>query len=264
MRKSIQFKGAECFYKVKGKGKTLVLLHGFIEEGSMWNELAKSLSKKYQLIIPDLPGFGKSQLPSSPISMELYAELVFEILKGEKLKSVIMFGHSMGGYIALHFAEKHENMLQGLGLINSHCFADTDSKKENRKKGIEHMRRYGTKTFVRELYLAIFHDLFKKKNPLLINSMIKKAQQYSVDALTGANTAMMNRRNKSEVLKNMSVPVLLISGKEDETVPLELTLKQASFANATDFHLFKNSKHMTVFEHKKEVIKIIGEFCRRA
>lgn len=265
MRKSILFNGAECFYRVAGNGKTMMLIHGFIEEGSMWDEVVKALKKKYRFIVPDLPGFGKSEIKNqkSEISMELYSDFLFEILKQEKVKSLIMLGHSMGGYVTLHFAEKHGSILSGLGLINSHCFADTDSKKENRKKGIEHMRKYGTKTFVRELYLSIFHDSFKKKNLPLINSLIEKAQLFSFEAVTGANAAMMNRKEKSEVLKNLKVPVLLISGKEDETVPLEFTLKQASFANVTDFYLFKNSKHMTVFEHKKEVIKIIDKFCSR-
>ena len=90
--------------------------------------------------------------------------------------------------------------------------------------------------------------------------MIAQAEKYSTQALIAANTAMMNRKDKSKVLKEIKIPVLLISGKGDETVPLEYSLKQASLPSITDFHLFENTKHMSVFEREKETIAAIENF----
>ena len=78
-----------------------------------------------------------------------------------------------------------------------------------------------------------------------------------------ANAAMMNRKDKSEVLKNSNVPVLFIDGEEDEAAPIALTLKQASYPVNADFHLFSKCKHMSVFERKAEVQKILSAFCER-
>lgn len=251
-------------HKVSGKGKAVVLLHGFIEEGSMWGAVAKALSKTHKVLVPDLPGFGKSEIrdPKSEISMEGYAEEVFEMLQKEKVKKCIMLGHSMGGYITLYFAEKHPEMLSAFGLINSHCFEDTPDKKANRKKGIEFIRKHGTKPFVTELYNSMFHDSFKKKNRKLVDSLIAKALKYSPEALMLANAAMMKRKGKEEVLKNAKVPVLFINGKEDQSAPLELTLKQASLPSVSHIHFFAVCKHMCVFEKKKETIRIITDFCQ--
>lgn len=242
-----------------------MLLHGFIEEGSMWDEAVKVLQKNYRVIVPDLPGFGKSPLGERhlPLSMELYADFVLEIVKQEKIKKFILLGHSMGGYITLYFAGQHGKMLDGFGLINSHCFEDTAEKKKNRQKGIEFIRKHGTKPFVTELYNNIFHESFKIKNRKLIDGLIAKACLYTPEAVMAANAAMMNRKDKEEVLKNAGVPVLMINGKEDESAPLAYTLKQAPYPNIGDVHFFSNCKHMSIFEKRDETIGIIESFCRR-
>src|SRR5262249_51418582 len=157
----------------------IVLLHGFIEEGVIWSGAAKSLSKNYKVIVPDLEGFGNSPLKIELLSMEYYAGEVFDMLKKEGVKKCVLIGHSMGGYIALDFAEKFPQMLSGLGLVNSHCYEDTTAKKENRKKAIEFIRKHGSKPFVKELYYNLFHESFRGKNKKFIDSLIHKAIRYS-------------------------------------------------------------------------------------
>ena len=247
MERWIDFKGANCYYNVYGKGKVIMLVHGFIEDGGMWDGIVNKLKKSYCLIVPDLPGFGKSPLTATELSMDWYAECLHEILKAEKVKNLVLLGHSMGGYITLNFAEKHGDMLAGFGLINSHCFEDTPLKKENRLRGIDFIKEHGTHVFIRELYNSIFHESFKKKNRKLIDALITKAQKYTPQAVMLANAAMMNRKDKSEVLKNAKVPVLFVNGEEDESAPVAYTLKQASYPANADFHLFSKCKHMTVF-----------------
>ena len=248
------------YYKTTGKGKVVVLLHGFIEEGSMWNEIVKSLSKNYKVIVPDLEGFGNSPFTGSNLSMEKYADDIFEMLKKEKVKQCIMLGHSMGGYITLHFAEKYTKMLSGFGLVNSHCFEDAPEKKANRKKGNEFIKKHGSHIFVKELYNNIFHNIFKKKYQKFVDKLIKQASNYTPEALIAANTAMINRKGKEDVLKNAEVPVLLIGGKQDPSAPLEFFLNQASMPPVVDFHLFDKTKHMGLFEKKKETLSAIQKF----
>jgi len=81
MDKWIDFNGSEGYYKTEGKGNAVVLVHGFIEEGKMWDGMLNSLKKKYKVIVPDLPGFGKSELGEKETSMEYYADYVHAITK---------------------------------------------------------------------------------------------------------------------------------------------------------------------------------------
>lgn len=248
------------YYKVTGKGKVVVLLHGFIEEGSLWNNLAKALAKDFKVIVPDLEGFGQSPLIATKLTMEYYATAIYKLLQKLKVKRCVMLGHSMGGYITLSFAQQYPQLLSGFGVVNSHCFADNEEKKVNRKKGIEFIRRHGTAPFVTELYNNIFHPSFKVKNQALINRLIEQAKKYSPEALMAANAAMMNRTGKEDVLKNAPVPVLLINGKQDESAPFAATIRQASFPPIADVHFYDNCKHMSLFEKKKETNAAIYRF----
>lgn len=263
MDKRIDCNGVKGYYKVEGKGKAIVLVHGFIEEGNMWNGMLTGLKKKYKVIVPDLPGFGKSALPEGELTMEYYAEYIHAIVQAEKLNHFVLLGHSMGGYVTLNYVEKYGDKLAGFGLVNSHCFEDTAQKKENRLKGIDFIQRNGTQFFIRELYNSIFHESFKKKNRKLIDGLIAQAQKYTPEAAMRANAAMMNRKDKSAVLKNAPVPVLFIEGEQDESAPVAYTLQQASYPANADFNLFANCKHMSVFERKAETLKIIARFCDR-
>ena len=263
MNRTIEFKGATCSYAVKGKGHAVMLIHGFMEEGSMWDAVSKKLSAEFKVIAPDLPGFGQSPMVNGQWSMELYAEFLKTICEKEKIKSVILLGHSMGGYITLSFAEKYPEMLSGFGLINSHCYEDSAEKKANRKKSIAFIFKNGTKYFLHELYNNIFEDSYKMKQANQIAPMIEKALKYKPEAVIAATEAMMKRKDKSQVLRDAKVPVLLIGGKQDKIVPPELFLKQASLPNIADFHLFDNSSHMTVFEKENKSLKAIEEFCGR-
>lgn len=263
MYKQLVFEGAKTRYKVVGSGSPVMLVHGFVEEGSMWNGPARSLAKQFKVIIPDLPGFGKSELFSKTLTMEVYAEYIKAIAEKERLKKFALLGHSMGGYIVLHYAEKYGNTLNGFGLVNSHCFADTDDKKANRQKGIDHVKQYGTKTFVKELITSIFHPKYVKQHKKVVDGLTAKALKYTPEAIMRANAAMMNRADKSSVMVNAKVPLLLISGKDDMSAPLPYSLKQATFAPVSDFHLFAECRHMSVYERNRETNKIIREFCNR-
>lgn len=97
----------------------MVLLHGFLEDGTIWDRYVDHLSKKYFLIVLDLPGHGKSGVVAKTHSMELMAEAVYELLQLLKIDTVVLVGHSMGGYVSLAFAEMHPETLSGLVLLNS-------------------------------------------------------------------------------------------------------------------------------------------------
>ena len=264
MDNTIKFKGAEGFYRSEGKGKVVMLVHGFMEEGSMWKGLGRRLSTKYKVIMPDLPGFGQSALIAEPLSMELYAEFLRAICKKEEVSSFILLGHSMGGYVTLAFAQKYPKLLAGFGLLNSHCYEDGAEKKTNRRKTIDFIKKHGTAHFVRELYDTIFEEGYKKKHPEVVKPMVEKALKYTPKAVIAATQAMINRKDKSAVLEKSKVPVLMINGKQDVVVTKQQALDQASLADITDFHLIDESKHMTIFEKRARATKAIEEFLERS
>ena len=106
-KKQLVYNNARLHYSIMGIGKPVVLLHGFAEDSSIWNDLAAALSKNYQLIIPDIAGSGQSEmLAGNNIGMEDYADSIHHYYQ-ENIEQCTMIGHSMGGYITLAFAEKY-------------------------------------------------------------------------------------------------------------------------------------------------------------
>ena len=158
-------------YRVYGKGKPVMLVHGFGETGDVWEKQIAHLEKDFQLIVPDLPGSGESEIVED-MSMEGLAEVIKKILdavsgsvqskappsegfgEASPLKGgeVVLIGHSMGGYITLAFAEKYSTYLSAFGLFHSTAFADSEEKKETRKKGIEFVQKHGAFEFLKNLH----------------------------------------------------------------------------------------------------------------
>ena len=103
---TILHKNASIWFSVSGNGPAIVLLHGFLEDSSMWTDLASVLSKKNKVICIDLLGHGKTDSLSYVHTMEEMADTVLTVLKHLGLRKYTFIGHSMGGYVALAF-EKH-------------------------------------------------------------------------------------------------------------------------------------------------------------
>ena len=245
------------FYK-RGKGKALVFLHGFSEDSLIWDEFTQVFSKN-KIIRIDLPGFGKSE-PVENVSIEYMADAVKAVLNELKIKSCILIGHSMGGYVGLAFAKKYESILNGLGLFHSHPFADTEDKKENRLKSIKFLEKNGHIHFVKPLVPKFFAKSFRSSNSFLINEMIHRASRYSTEGFIFGTKAMLNRVDQSEVLKNIQCPVLFIVGKKDELVPLKYSIDQTALPNIADILILEDVGHAGMFEAKKETRKQIRNF----
>jgi len=138
MYKSIPFKDTELSYRKLGMGKALVLVHGFGEDGHVWDQQLAVLEQSMLVLIPDLPGTGKSgRWNDAHVDIADYAKALIAILDAEGIDTCCLLGHSMGGYITLAFAELYPERLTGFGLIHSTAYADSDEKKTNRLKAVK-------------------------------------------------------------------------------------------------------------------------------
>ncbi|MDZ7845315.1 MAG: alpha/beta hydrolase [Owenweeksia sp.] len=126
---SFDFKGISFSYSDFDKGPAVIFLHGHLENRSMWRDIVKEIPKSYRKITLDLPGHGESGNLGYVHTMEDMAEAVKALVNHLKLKRFILAGHSMGGYVALAFAEMFPEQVKGLILMNSNTKADTPEKK---------------------------------------------------------------------------------------------------------------------------------------
>lgn len=246
-----------------GKGKPVVLLHGFCETHEVWNKLIDPLSKDYRVITPDLPGFGKSPLPEGPLTIELVATKLSDWLKKIVNEPVVLLGHSLGGYITLAFADNHPNQLKGFGLIHSTAYADPEEKKENRLKAAEFVSKNGTEPFVRTLIPSLFNKINSEEKVLLIQQAMEMAISTPPGSIASYSLAMRERPARDHLL-SQEIPVLFIGGKYDEVVPLSASEEQINKIKNGKGFILDNSAHMGMMEQPGKTLKIISEFLTDA
>lgn len=245
--KTIDCNGKKLQYTIYGNGKPVMLVHGFGEDDSVWKNQVDFLQDRFQLIVPQLPGTGNSELWTET-SMETLADALKQIADAEKLHSFTLIGHSMGGYTTLAFAEKYPTVLQAFGLFHSSAYADTEEKKATREKGIAFIKQHGAREFLKTTTPNLFSSITKNERPDLVKSFLENAPVFSDEALIAYYEAMMKRKDRTNILSESKVPVLFIMGEHDQSVLLEDSLKQSSMPPVSDIHILKRSAHMGMLE----------------
>lgn len=212
-------------YEISGNGKeNLVLLHGFMENLLIWEEMEEKLSKDFTLIQIDLPGHGLSKIYSDVHSMELNAEEVKKVTDKLKLGKFHLLGHSMGGYTSLAFAEKFPDDLKSLTLFFSTYFADDEEKKEQRRKSFRIIKE-AFRTYVN----AGIPNLFNENEKDILEGKIDLAKEIALstkpDGVLAAVKGMMERTDKKSVMEKFEGKILVIAGKYDNAVKTDVMLK---------------------------------------
>ena len=212
-------------YEISGNGKeNLVLLHGFMENLLIWEEMEEKLSKDFTLIKIDLPGHGLSKIYSDVHSMELNAEEVKKVTDQLKLGKFHLLGHSMGGYTSLAFAEKFPDDLKSLTLFFSTYFADDVEKKEQRRKSFRIIKE-AFRTYVN----AGIPNLFNENEKDILEGKIDLAKEIALstkpDGVLAAVKGMMERTDKKLVMEKFEGKILVIAGKYDNAVKTDVMLK---------------------------------------
>ena len=299
MTKELSYNDKKIYYRVTGIGYPVVLIHGFGEDGEVWKNQAGALMGNFKLIVPDLPGSGKSEMIDD-MSMEGMAEVIKVIVDEEGSSQTLPEGkgfantqtklvkeplqkeasqlqaaskvpppgrfsgafiaHSMGGYIALAFAEKYPQYLDGLGLFHSTSYADTEEKKANRRKGIEFIEQHGGFEFLKTTTPNLFSPNSRGEMPELIDEFIGSLSNFKGGSLVSYYKAMIQRPDRTAVLKKSKIPVLFIAGKYDNAVPLKDSLQQCHLPEISYFHVFERSGHMGMIEEVKKSNEVLQKY----
>lgn len=268
MNKEITIDGKKIFYCVYGDGRPVMLVHGFGETGDVWINQVGFLKDKFQLIVPDLPGSGQSELIGD-MSMEGMAEVLKIILitessevppRGFREARASLIGHSMGGYITMAFVEKYEGLLSSFGLFHSSSFADTEEKKGIRRKGIEFIKEHGAYEFLKIATPNLFSQRSKNELQGLISQFVQGLNNFSPESLVLYYESMIKRPDRTIILKKTSLPVLFVMGEQDNAIPLQDVLKQCHMPENSYIHILHQSGHMGMLEEIDKSNRLLEKF----
>jgi pimeloyl-ACP methyl ester carboxylesterase len=243
-----------------GKGNTIILLHGFPMNSTVWDSFSLGLSKDFKVITIDLPGFGKSPiLKKNPFSIDDVADAILDLLEERKIKNSVLIGHSLGGYVALSMAKKKSELFTGLGLFHSTAYADSPEKKQSRTKVLDFIDSKGVETFTTNFIAPLFAD----QRHHAIEKIREIARPSSTEAVKGFTVAMRDRQDLTDVIKNFNKPILFIAGEKDGGIPADSIIKQSSLSTKSEVHVLEGVAHMGMFENPLETTRIIGLFSTK-
>ncbi|RZV62020.1 MAG: alpha/beta hydrolase [Flavobacteriaceae bacterium] len=246
----VQYKGIEVFYSDEGHGDAILLLHGFLENSSMWNSLKYDLLKTHRVICVDLLGHGRTASLGNLHKMEEMAAAVESVVDHLGLEKVILFGHSMGGYVSLAFAELFPYYLKGLVLINSTPLPDSKEKRLARDRAIEAATRN------KGLFISMtIPNLFADKNHHQLKKEIQltkdAALQTSLQGIVAALAGMKVRKNRLGLLKKINCRKMIVIGRNDAAIDVS-SLDKAVRDVAIEVVEFSDG-HMSHIENKTEL-----------
>lgn len=257
--KQIFYKNTAISYSDIGKGTAVVLLHGFLENKTMWKDLAPSLAKKNRVIAIDLLGHGETDCLGYVHSMEENAEIVKAILSHLRIRKALVIGHSMGGYVALAFAELYPETIKGIVLLNSTAKEDNEERKVNRDRAIKAVKQNYI-NFVRMSITNLFGENNRERLENEIETVKLEALKTPLQGIVATLEGMKIRKERQFILKTTDFPKLLILGKKDGVLIYDDNISQIENTN-TELISFPDG-HMSHIENKEELETVVLRFLK--
>lgn len=258
--KQIQFKNTNISYSDTGKGTAVVLLHGFLENKTMWNNYIAAFSKKNRIITIDLLGHGATECLGYVHSMEDNADAVHAVLAELRIRKAIFVGHSMGGYVALAFAELYPDFVKGMVLLNSTAKADSDERKLNRDRAIKAVKHSFT-NFISLSIANLFSENNRERLSQEIENVKNEALKTPLQGIVASLEGMKIRADREVLLHLTPYPKMLILGEKDPVLQYEETKTQIE---NTEVKLVTFADgHMSHIENQSELTKILLDFFKK-
>jgi pimeloyl-ACP methyl ester carboxylesterase len=262
MIRSTLYRNEKVTFSDKGRGRAVVLLHGFLGSHEIWKPVTDNLSKLYRVIAIDLPGHGRTGCIGYAHSMDLMARCVKKVLDDLKLKKYVLVGHRMGGYVALAFADLYPDSLRGLCLFHSTAYADSEEKKRDRLRAIalvKDNKMVYTRNTIRNLFAAK-NLKYLKKEIAFANAIARKTtKQGIVAALHG----MRDRPGRDIILALVKYPVMMVVGGHDHALPEEQLLEQARLLRNKTLLYLEHDGHFGFLESPIQSNKALRKFLRK-
>ncbi|MEJ2699992.1 MAG: alpha/beta hydrolase [Desulfuromonadales bacterium] len=256
--------GVNLAYEDIGKGPAVMLIHGFPLRRTMWRHQAKALVEAgYRVVLPDLRGFGESEVPDGPYSMDVFADDLAMLLAHLGIGKAVVGGMSMGGYILLNMLERHRTRIKAACFIVTRAGADEAAGKARRTELAHAVQEKGPAEVSQSFEAILFARETPLRNPTLVAEVSEWMLGTDPRGLAAGLLAMRDRRDYSSAIGIFDLPALVIKAGEDRAIPpAEADLLAAGLPRATLCTL-EGGGHMVNLEQPEGFNACLLDFLRR-
>ena len=249
-----EINGLKINFVSKGEGDTVVLLHGWGSNIKLFSNLIDLLSSKYKVIAMDMPGFGESDEPKEPWSVDDYCDFVIDFLKEHHGEKITFLGHSFGGRVIIKLNAR-ENLPFEINKIILVDSAGVKPEKTFKQKLKQTIYKITKKVLMSKLFTKLFPnamDNLRKKNG--------SADYLAASPVMRQCLVKVVNEDLTHLFPLVTVPTLLIWGRNDDATPLsdaqlmEKTMKDAGLV------VLENAGHYSFLEQQYTFNRVISSF----
>jgi 3-oxoadipate enol-lactonase len=249
-------------YRVEGSGPTAVFVHGYPLDSTLWLDQLDALSDVRTCVAVDLRGHGLSEPTTlTALTMEQHADDVAALVGALGGGAVDLVGLSMGGYVALAFAERHGQMLRSLALVDTKATADSEAGKAGRDNAAVKVVVQGRHVLAADMMEPLLSPKASQMAKARLRSMIE-ASRY--ETITGALMGMKDRPDRSAVLPGITVPVAIVVGEDDGVTPPSGAEAMAAAIPGAEVTTIPGAGHLTPIEKPAAVNDALRALFARA
>ncbi|MFO7905407.1 MAG: alpha/beta fold hydrolase [Planctomycetota bacterium] len=262
MMKNVSIGEVELSVAQQGSGRPLLLVHGFPLDHQMWDGQINELCQEFQVIAPDLRGFGQSECGrSTEVEMARYADDLACLL--EKLaidEPVILCGLSMGGYIAFEFWRRHRSRLSHLILCDTRAVPDTPEVAAGRLETAERVLREGPEFLVEGMVPKLFSRETQRHNHALIEATADVIKSSRPEGVAAALRGLARREDATPWLSEIELPTLVLCGQEDAVSSVAEMRGIADAIPDAEYAVVPDCGHMAPAEAPRRVSDVVRTF----
>ena len=260
--KLVPVDGSNLAYTDAGSGSPILLVHGFPLDSRVWNAVGTQLAGRFRVVSVDLPGFGQSPLGSG-FTIESLGDTIAKFAKALKLEKFVLAGLSMGGYVALGFADRYPAMLAGLAMVDSKAAADTAEQKQGRERMIALVKSSGSKAIADDMLGKMTGEETIRTQPAVVRELRNIMEACPPKTIETALAAMRDRKDYVDLLPKLQVPLAVIVGEGDVITPPAVAEKVAAAAPGAMLRKIPAAGHMAPFEQPTAVAAALAAFAER-
>jgi 3-oxoadipate enol-lactonase len=246
-------------YSEQGTGMPVVLLHGYPLNGSIWFTQVQGLSSDYRIITPDLRGHGQSPAPEGVYDMETMARDVLNLLDSLNVKRAVIIGHSMGGYTAFAMLRIAPERFIALGLIDSQAGADSEETRQGRFTTAENVFGNGSGVVAQAMMPKLFAPNTDPEEDFVdqVRNIILTTRP---SGIIGTLKGMAGRPDSTDLLPDLKIPTLILSGDKDQIISLAKAEAMAAAIPAATLVTVEDAGHMPMLEQPQATTLAIRNF----
>jgi pimeloyl-ACP methyl ester carboxylesterase len=258
---TIKANGVDLSYDDIGRGVVpIIFLHGFPFDKTMWQLQLEFLKLSNWVIALDIRGFGKSEDEDSQLSIELFSNDLIAFMDVLKISTAIVCGLSMGGFIALNSIARFPARFAALVLCDTQCLADTTKVKESRYKTIEQIQIEGVTRFNEGFIKSVFHENTLTTKKELVKNLNNIVFANSQRIICAGLTALAERTETCSMINKITVPTLIICGRQDVVTPLEGSITMHKNILSSTLHIIESAGHVSNLERPDEFNTTLHSF----